>query len=196
MAEAVITTGLDEIQEALGQVRQVAAPLVKNAVRLALEAVREQMAPYPPQPDRDRARPENGPSPYNTYVRGIGNFPRSAFTRNRQGLWVRKKKGAYEPGPKGGTVRRTSEELSKRWMMWVTDDGDAISGTLVNTASYSGLVMGHHPGASAGDDIPDQAPYHAATGWVSVDDAIPAAQQTIDALMDEVANKIVELLRS
>jgi hypothetical protein len=188
------TEGFDELMQALEQAREIALPLGEQAVAVGLTAIRSQMAPYPPQPDRDRAKPPGGPSPYNTYVRGIGQFPRSSFAQV-DGKWERKKKGAYKPGPKGGTVRRTSQEMNKKWRMQVRREGNTVVGELENQASYSGQVMGHKPGADNSDGIDYQRPYHAETGWTNVDDAINAARPAFDQAVSQAIDAIVDHIK-
>jgi hypothetical protein len=175
--------GFDQLAAALAQATEIATPLAARAVGESLQAIQLVMAPYPNQPDRDRARKAGDPSPYNTYVRGTGQFPRSAF-RKVKGVWQRKLKGAYKPGPKGGTVRRTSQNMDKQWRITVTTGGDGVTGELRNGATYSGYVMGWQSGD------PQQVAYHAATGWVNADDGIAQAQPQIDAAFDAAIDQI------
>ena len=189
-----ITTGpeFDQFTGALRQVGEIAAPLAERAIGEILEELKSIMSPYPAQPDRDRANPGNKPSPYNTYVRGIGQFPRSSF-KNVGGEWQRKKRGAYKAGPKGGTVRRTSQQLGKRWRIRVRGSSKGVEGELSNSAGYAGVVLGHK-GAGSSDGIPQQADYHGKTGWPNVDDSIAAVQpkrdQIADQLIDEIINRL------
>lgn len=185
---------LHQLAHTMHEAAQVARPLGERAVAAGLTAILRRMEPYPPQPDRDRSRPPDGPSPYNTYVRGIGHFPRSSFAQV-DGKWERKKKGAYKLGPKGGKVWRTSEQLRKKWRLTVDLQGDTVHGTLENEASYSGEVEGHKAGADAGDGIAMQAPYHALTGWPNVDDAIEQARPEFDQAVDEAIEAIAAYLK-
>lgn len=186
--------GFDELQRGLQRASRLALPLAERAIGVALTALESVMAPYPPQPDRDRANQDGEkPSPYNTYVRGIGHFPRSAF-RQVEGVWQRKKTGAYKPGPKGGKVRRTSQQLDKRWRIRVVREGHAVVGTLENTASYSGYVIGHKAGVESNDGTPAQAPFHAETGWPNVDDSLAHVQPIIDQAFETVIDTFVTQL--
>lgn len=185
--------GLDEMAQAIRQATEISLPLAENAIAAGLIAIREQLAPYPPQPDRDRAKPPGVKSPYNTYVRGIGHFPKSAFV-SVNGKWERKKKGAYKPGPKGGKVRRTSQQMDKKWRIELTRQSHSVSGTLINDASYSGEVLGHKPGTASSDGVGTQAPYHAETGWHNMDDSIEAAAPAFDAAIDQAITAILAFI--
>lgn len=189
-----VTTGpeFDAFAGALRQVEQLAAPLAERAIGDILEELKTIMSPYPAQPDRDRANPGNKPSPYNTYVRGIGQFPRSSF-KNVGGEWQRKKRGAYKAGPRGGTVHRTSQQLGKRWRIRVRGSSKGVEGVLSNSAGYAGVVLGHKSAGSS-DGIRQQADFHAKTGWPNVDDSIaavlPKRDQIADQLIDEIINQL------
>lgn len=192
------TEGFNELEQALRQASEIALPLGERAVAAGLTAIRQALAPYAPQPDRDRARPPGGPSPYNTYVRGIGHFPRSSFAQV-DGRWERKKKGAYKPGPKGGTVRRTSEQMNKKWRIEVRREpiqgAPAVLGILENQASYSGSVLGHKPGGDTSDGIALQEPYHALSGWNNVDDAKEQAMPAFHAACDQAIQAVLDHLK-
>lgn len=190
------TEGFNELEQALLQASEIALPLGERAVAAGLTAIRQALAPYAPQPDRDRARPPGGPSPYNTYVRGIGNFPRSAFAQI-DGRWERKKQGAYKPGPKGGTVQRTSQQMNKKWRMTLYQSAllGAAVGELENQATYSGAVLGHKPGGDLSDGIALQEPYHALSGWNNVDDAKETAMPIFHAACDQAIQAIVDHLK-
>lgn len=196
MAGGVTIEGADSFEAALKTVKELVMPEAEQAIGESLQELRRVMAPYPPQPDRDRANQnQEHPSPYNTYVRGIGQFPRSSFAQV-DGAWVRKGKGAYKKGPKGGKIRRTSQNMKKRWSMTVKRDGDAVSGTLENTAGYSGIVMGHKPGSGEHHDgIPDQVAFHAATGWMNIDDGLAQIQSKIDRAFGRVIERVMQKLR-
>lgn len=163
-------------------------PIGEWVVAGALDAIKKEWGEYPNQPDRDRANPGNKPHPYNTYVRGIGQFPRSSFAQVNS-KWERKAKGAYKSGPAGGKVRRTSQQMSKRWRMSVHQVDDGVEGELENTASYAGYVIGHSDGSD-----PAQVPFHAQTGWVGEEDALQRAQPTIDKLVNAATDEILSRL--
>lgn len=190
------TEGFNELERALREASEIALPLGERAVAAGLTAIRQRLAPYPPQPDRDRAKPPGGPSPYNRYVRGIGTFPKSSFALI-DGKWERKKKGAYKPGPKGGTVQRTSQQLNKKWRMSLYQSAllGAAVGELENTATYSGAVLGHKAGGDVSDGIALQEPYHALTGWANVDDAREAALPIFHAACDQAIQAVINHLK-
>lgn len=173
MAERVIEIeGLDELYRALEEMPDKAVPLVEKAMIRGLLSVQGRVEPYPPQPDRNRA------GTFNTYVRGIGHFPKSSFVGGR-----RKKRGAYTPGPHGGKVRRVSERLGSRWAIKVvTDVGNvSVTGTLGNNASYANVVQGDR-----------QAAHHALTGWVTLDDAVDQSVEDVEAAFDEAIDQVVD----
>ena len=186
--------GFDEFENALRRAGEIAAPYAEAAIGQVLSIIHQRMNNYPPQPDRDRANPGDKPSPYNTYVRGIGHFPRSSF-KQVNGVWERKKRKAYRPGPRGGKVHRTSENLQNKWRIKVTRRGLAVEGELRNEASYSGSVLGHRQGYAGVDDgIPTQAPYHADTGWPNVDDTLAQAENDINQAMTRALDQVMQTL--
>lgn len=167
--------GLEGLIKALQDAPELARRIAKRAMSDSLNVLRGLVRPYPPQPPRNRA------ASFNTYVRGVGHFPRSSFTAGE-----RKKRGAYRPGPKGGRVHRTSERLGEKWTQEVRVEGDAVEGVLGNTASYVFAVQSRDR----------QPPYHAMTGWVTIEDALDQAEPDIvriwggavDELVEELAN--------
>jgi hypothetical protein len=183
---------LKRFAEALGQSTEFSIPMAEKAIGIGLSAIREVMAPYPPQPARDRAKT------FNTYVRGIGRFPKSSFEFEAgEGLWLRKAKSAYLRGPRGGKVRRTSQRLSTKWrlMVWRMDGAGGqfgVEGELRNDATYSGWVNG--PIDKAAD--PHQVAPHTLTGWVNADDGLAQAQPEIDAAFAQALDGIVKALVS
>ena len=110
------------------QALQIAAPLVYKS----LARIQELLSVIPPQPARDRSKH------FNTYVRNIGRFPKAAFVQTAEGVWQRKRKGAYAQGQ----IRYTSQQSSKRWGIYLSDTPNQVSGVLRNEASYSGWVFG------------------------------------------------------
>lgn len=169
-----------KFEAALGEVNasalQIAAPIVYRA----LARIQELLSVVPPEPARDRAKH------FNTYVRNIGRFPKAAFAQTAEGLWQRKRKGAYDQGQ----VRYTSQQSSKRWGIYVTDTPASVVGTLRNDATYSGWVFG--PKDESLD--PHQVKWHTETGWVSQDDALSGASSEIDAMLQEATQQIISNL--
>jgi hypothetical protein len=164
----------------------IALPLAAEAMGKLIALAAGEMKQRPPQPDRDRANPGNKPSPYNTYVRGIGQFPRSSFSGGQ-----RKSKGAYKPGPKGGKVRYTSQKMATKFRMSVEVSSQEVTGSLTNEASYSGLVLGHKPDSGL---EPIQAAPHAQTGWPNQDDVEAKLQPAMDQDFDDVITTVLQKL--
>jgi len=182
--------GLEQVQRALAVAPQIAAPEIEKAVGRSLIAIYGKAGPYPPQPPRDRAES------FNTYMRGIGHFPRSSFVGAK-----RKARGAYAAGPRGGQVRRTSEDLGQKaahktffsgymattrgqWKTKGRVTAQGFLGILGNTASYADYVQGEK-----------QASYHAQTGWVKLSDAARQVTTQIQQLFNNAAMAIAKALR-
>jgi hypothetical protein len=138
--------GDEQVAAAFAAAPGLARALFDRAARQGLQSLEGVLKPYPPQPPRDRAKT------FNTYVRGIGRFPKSAFVGAQ-----RKGRGAYKPGPRGGQVRRTSEQLGKRWQSRVYPQAVGITAMLSNPVSYAQYVQGEK-----------QPYYHLQTGWKTV----------------------------
>jgi hypothetical protein len=164
-------TDVEKFREALNQSSRIALPLAERAMGLSLTAVEEILAPYPPQPPRDRAKT------FNTYVRGIGRYPRSAFA----GAKIK---------TKGAKVRRISERLNTKFRTEVRIDGANVLGELRNEASYSGWVLG----SKDSSNDPHQVRPHEQTGWENQDDAIEEAMPDIDRFFDEMLDDFIKEL--
>ena len=154
---------------------RIAAPVVYRA----LARIQEVLSVIPPQPARDRAKT------FNTYVRNIGSFPKSAFVQTNEG-WKRKRTGAYDKGK----IRYTSQQSSKRWGIYVDETGNTIIGTLRNDATYSGWIWG--PKDQSLD--PHQVEWHTETGWVSQDDAIRETKPDVDQMLQQAVDEILAVL--
>ena len=151
---------------------------------IALEAIYDRISPYPPQPDRMRAKTFNG------YVRGIGVFPKSAFFFSSEDqLWQRRPRISKATRAK---IRYTSQQMSKKWRLTVVAaaDGTGVTGTLANLATYSGWVVGPLDTAKR----PHQAAWHTLTGWPNSDDSIKAAQPDISAAFGAAMDQIIKIL--
>ena len=171
--------GFDKLARALDKADELFLPLASKAIAISLTAIREPLEPYPPQPDRMRS------GHLNTYVRGQGNYPKSAFIPD-----------SSEPGGfrtkrvKKSSIKLTSQQMDKSFTQKVKVTKNAIVGELGNDATYSGYVIG--PEDEDGD--PHQVAFHAQTGWTSTDDAIEAATPTIMDSMNLAINEFVSKL--
>lgn len=159
----------------LDGVSEQSTPLIVEALGRGLQSLQSAISVVPPQPARDRAPSGH----FNTYVRGVGRLPKSAFFT---------KKGVARKSIKTKGATRTSEKSSQRWRMSVETEGNVVRGTLENTASYSGWVWGPKEGD------PHQVPWHAETGWVSADDALEQTMGHIDAMMGYILDGILDKL--
>jgi hypothetical protein len=164
--------GFDELIRALQRMPEIARPIARQAMAQSLALVVGILRPYPPQPARDRAGTPN------TYVRGIGFFPRASFEAGE-----RKKRGAYEAGKRGGKVRRVSERLGEKWTWEVEEDTGALVGIVGNLASYSEIVQGRK-----------QPAFHRRTGWTTVDEAVIQAEPQIVQRFEKARDEVVEAL--
>lgn len=162
---------IDRLAQVLAKADAAFVPFATTATLEAEEVVEENIGIYPPQPPRDRAKS------FNTYVRGKGKYPRSAFIRDP------KQPGGYRTRRVNkGTIKFTSERMNTRFRKFVMPSGNVVLGTLKNEASYSGYVIGHEAG------YPQQRDFHKATGWRSVEEAIAISMPKIN----EIANKVVK----
>ena len=170
MSTEVTLEGFDELAKALENAQALFMPLASRAVALSLEAIQEAIEVVPPQPDRERSKT------FNTWVREVGQLPRSAFVSSG---------GKGKIKTKNVKILRASERMPFRFTMKVQASGNQILGTLTNEASYSGWVLGPE---EAGQD-PHQVAWHAETGWVSTDQAIlqaaPVIENSINDAIDE-----------
>jgi hypothetical protein len=164
--------GFDELIAALERSPEIARPIAERAMDDSLRAIVGVLRPYPPQPDRMRS------GRLNTYERGTGFFPTAAFEEGE-----RKRRGAYEEGPRGGRVRRVSELLGNRWAYEVQPVDGGVVGILGNLASYSEAVQGVQ-----------RAHYHEMTGWVNVDEALTETEPLILSRFEQAADELIEEL--
>lgn len=169
---ASIEGDAERLAKALGEAEQRFKPFGTRAMVRCLLAVQRVMgAPYPPQPDRMRS------GRLNRYVRGIGTYPKEAFTpdvKQPGGFAVKRMKG----------INKTSQQMDKRWKIeGVKATESGIEGHLKNIASYSGWVIGPKE---------DQMPYHALTGWPNQDDGMVQAQPAIDAEIEAAVDEYIK----
>jgi hypothetical protein len=144
----------------------------------SLQALYEEQSPYPPQPDRMRS------GHLNTYVRGQGNYPASAFVADKS-----------EPGGfrtkrvSKGQIKLTSQQMDKKYKQKVTTSSSEVIGELRNDATYSGYVIGHKT------EDPHQVSFHATTGWPNADDSVATAIPAINASVEKAINDFLKQLK-
>jgi len=142
-----------------------AAPVVTEIMTIVLKY----WGQYPPQPDRWRS------GRYNNWVRGIGRVS----MRTIEGAGGDVKKMVLKGVP------RTSEDLGSKFAIVVHTATDSVEGSISNSASYAGYVIGPEEGD------PHQAPWHAVTGWRRQDDAQEFAQEIVRIKKEELVNSLV-----
>lgn len=167
------------LEKALTNAIQQFKILASEAMAKSLEAVEEAVSPYPPQPDRMRS------GHLNTYVRGQGSYPRNAFIPD-----------ATEPGgfamkkrvPRS-SIRMTSQQMDKRYRKSVVLMDDIVAGSLWNSATYSGYVIGSKT------NKPRQQSFHAETGWPNKEDSFEQALPQINGYIEKAIDKLLQLAR-
>ena len=103
-----------------------------------------------------------------------GSAPGSKwYERGRGGHYIRKRDG-------GHSIYATSKQLGRKWTTSVA--GDGMSAKVGNNVSYAPYVQ----------DKKEQTSYHAARGWVTVQDV---AKDEADAIAKLFAKRIEEALR-
>ena len=172
----VTLTGFVGLAKALGNAKSLFKPFASRAMSESLEAISAVIEPYPPQPDRMRS------GHLNTYVRGQGRYPKSAFIPDsKEPGGFRIKKGAK-------AIKLTSQQMDKKYRTTVKVTSHRVVGELVNDASYSGWVVGPKEGK------PHQVDFHAETGWVNADDAVEKAMPDMESALDDAINDFIEFL--
>src|SRR5512133_2714890 len=121
---SVKLTGFDELARACENAEVLFQPLASVAIATSIMAIHQEIAPYPPQPDRMRS------GHLNTYVRGQGKYPASAFVADKQ-----------EPGGfrtkkiSKASIKLTSQQMDKKFKTKVGLSDKAVVGELKNEAS-------------------------------------------------------------
>lgn len=167
--------GFDELAQTLDKLPAQSLPILENAMEESLLYLEGIVTEYPPQPSRTRAKT------FNTYVRGHGRYPRSAFTS----AGMLSKRAAKRPGPRGGQIKYISERLGTKWTHQVTRTEDAIEGVIGNTTSYAPYVEGEQ-----------QTDYHAETGWPRLDQVIEREEAVIYGNFERASEMILDLVAS
>lgn len=150
----------------LDRVADTTPQMFVGAMTQSLFDMKSALEPYPPQPARDRAKT------FNTYVRGIGRLPKSAFVT---------KSGATRKKIATKGAARTSQRLGSRWSHRVDISDNTVTGTIENTATYAVFAQGKY-----------QPGYHAETGWVTDEEAYRQQEAQIMRNFNEALDKVVE----
>lgn len=171
---AKVSASFERLENLLANADKLFVPFASKAILECLEAVKEIIQVYPPQPSRTRAKT------FNTYVRGQGQYPKSAFVPDKESPGGFKTKKV-----KKSAIRFSSQQLDKRWKMQVTSSATGADGVLSNDATYSGYVNGFEDGGI------QQVGFHKATGWVSSNEAIDAAMPEIEAIVGQSVERFL-----
>jgi len=174
--KVTFTDDFSELQEALNSASALFKVYAAKGIGRSLAAISSIIEPYPPQPNRMRS------GRLNTYVRGQGRYPKSAFmpdVREPGGFAI--KKGAR-------AIKLTSQQMDKKYRQQVTVEEESVVGRLTNEATYSGWVVGPKEGD------PHQVSFHAETGWVNADDAVDQAKPRIMSYISEAVDNFIATL--
>lgn len=153
----------EKLEKAAGKIVAGARQaLYKNAL-----VAQRSLATYPPQPSRTRAQT------FNTYVRGVGSFPKSAFNTATGKTRPGARKGRY------GAVRYTSQRLGTQWYVAHGIDRNEASVVIGNRATYAPFVQARD--GVGGNAKLHQQLYHRATGWLTLEDALERQMPQIKA---------------
>ena len=174
--KVTFTDDFSKLEEALNSVQALFKPYASKGIARSIAAISSVIEPYPPQPDRMRS------GRLNTYVRGQGRYPKSAFIPDaRQPGGFAIKKGAR-------AIKLTSQQMDKKYRQKVTVTDESVVGLLTNEATYSGWVVGPKEGD------PHQVSFHAETGWVNADDAVDQAKPRIMSYISEAVDNFIATL--
>ncbi len=150
----------------LGKVTDASPEYFKPAMEMSMLDMLGELKPYPPQPARNRAKT------FNTYVRGVGRLPKSAFFTST---------GKERKNIKTKGAKLTSQRLGTKWTFDVEIESNTVTGTLSNNATYSNIVQGDR-----------QPAFHAQTGWVTYEQAYDNTEQQILKNFDDAMDKLLE----
>lgn len=174
--KVTFTDDFSKLEEALDSAQVLFRAYASKGIAKSVTAISRVIEPYPPQPNRMRS------GRLNTYVRGQGRYPKSAFipdVREPGGFAI--KKGAR-------AIKLTSQQMDKKYREKVTVTHESVVGLLTNEATYSGWVVGPKEGD------PHQVSFHAETGWVNADDAVEQAKPEILKYVSEAVEKFIAVL--
>lgn len=205
MADKVFeVTGFNELLTALEHAPSVATPILVQAMHDAVNGVHDRVAEYPPSTEANQQgrfhrvkgrKLKDGTIPL--YVRPMGYYERG------QGTWypvMRPATLGEKPSKRAGAqratgfvrrytaiqgykLRQTSEVLGRSWTTEVTSTPGSVQGEIGTTASYADAVQGEQ-----------QAAFHAARGWQTLDAEMEAAQPDIEAIFDAATDEVLKAI--
>jgi len=160
-------TGWDELLISLDELDQMfnipsVRAIAQTRFQEVVDRVMDVVTVYPPQPDRMRS------GRFNTYVRGIGQFPRDAF--NDDGTLI----GVSQFVDR---IRFTSEQLDQQWQQYIEIYPESAECLIYNTASYADYVVGER-----------QTWFHELTGWPTLGGALDKVDvwAVYEDILDEI----------
>jgi hypothetical protein len=175
---SIQTPDSGKLEKAMDNAIQMFVAFASKAMVQSLLAIEEAISPYPAQPNRMRS------GRLNTYVRGQGSYPRSAFVADKSEPGGFKTKRVSR-----AVIRFTSQQLDKRYRIMVTPSKNEILGKLWNDASYSGYVIGSKV------EEPKQVSFHAETGWPNKEDSLEQAKPMINGFVEQAIDDFMAVLK-
>ncbi len=163
----MVDIDLDRLAALLANADRLFLPFAGRAALDIADGILGRISVYPPQPARDRAKT------FNTYVRGKGRYPRSAFVQDK-----REPGGYASRRVDKSQIKMTSQRMDASFGETVIQGSNSVTVRLENRASYSGYVIGFEQGN------PHQQPFHKETGWVSTDEAVAVAMSEVSGIME------------
>lgn len=171
--KTVNTEGLDRLIQDFDKIKDEIVPALSQAAETSLLLVEGSLKEYPPQPSRIRS------AHFNTYVRGVGSYPRSAFTKKSGKLSTKR----AEKATKRGKVRMTSQKLGAHWKHKIETNEQGVVGYIGNEVTYASFVQGD-----------SQTGFHAETGWLTDDEAIEDETGHITDHFNDAIDKLLSVL--
>ncbi len=157
--------GLEDLEAKLNNLIDPAA--LTSAMSDGLNMVREELATFPPQPDRMRS------GHLNTWLREVGRMPAAMFVTQASGLRAHPRRAVgMSPNPPSERLLAHWEEANPTF----SGGGSEFIGRIVNPVSYAAYVEGDQ-----------QVQFHAQTGWRK-------ASQVLQELAPRILERIAEAI--
>jgi hypothetical protein len=205
MADKIFeVTGFNDLLVALEHAPSIATPILEQAMHDAVNVVHDLVAEYPPATEANQQgrfhrvkgrKLKDGTVPL--YVRPMGYYERG------QGWWypvMRRVTLGDKPLKSAGSQRatgfvrkfsavqgykliRSSEVLGRSWTTAVTATPGSVQGEIGTKASYADAVQGDQ-----------QAAFHAARGWDTIDDDLAEAGPDIEAIFSAATDEVLKAI--
>jgi hypothetical protein len=191
MSDSVLELrGFDELLRAFEQCPEIAAPVIEQRMGQATLLLAGAMREYPAATEANQpgrfSRTTKRPLGY--YDRGRGwwypvqsesSLPEMTGKRRGAIRLGRRKQAKF--GAVGYKLRRSSEQLGKAWTTDVRREADAIIGVVGNNTSYAERVQGRQ-----------QAQFHAARGWQTLEAALGEQTPAIYQIFEQATVEIIQ----